>query len=140
MTKDNLTINGTSMNAMGIFLEDGSIASLMAPPPLKEAAVSRSRLEHGQHSVTTAKYDSREFSLILLLTAESQSDFLTRYGSLCDILATGNLDITTSFTGSNVYHCRYLSCSQFSEFLFGIGKFTIRLIEDNPNDRTAHNE
>ena len=128
-----ITINGNELT--GIFLDESSVGQLMAPPPMKDRVQSSSRLEHGVRVVTddTAYMNYRDFTLNLGVYGATEADFLTNYGALCNELKTGKVDI--SVLGST-YHCIYLSCQQFSQFMRGIGKFVLRLREYNPNNRS----
>ena len=69
--------------------------------------------------------------------ASDEKQFFERYNSFCEELATGVLEIETKYQPDVAYKTIYQSCSQFSQFMRGIGKFTLKLIEPNPNDRTA---
>lgn len=128
-----VTINGKSLT--GIFLDESSVGQLMTPPPMKDRVQSSSRLEHGVRVVTddTAYMNYRDFSLNLGVYGSNQSEFFANYGALCAELKTGNVDISVL---GNTYHCIYLSCQQFSQFMRGIGKFVLRLREYNPNNRS----
>ena len=64
------------------------------------------------------------------------TQFFARYASFCELLAKGILNIETSFQPGVVYHCLYQSCSQFSQFMRGIGKFVLRITEMDPNNRS----
>ena len=128
-----ITINGKTLT--GIYLDESSLGQLMTPPPMKDRVQSSSRLEHGVRVVTddTPYMNYRDFTLNLGVYGATESAFLTNYGALCAELKTGNVDI--SVLGST-YHCIYLSCQQFSQFMRGVGKFVLRLREYNPNNRS----
>ena len=82
MTGD-LDINGNdAWTTYGVGLEKGAIATLMTPPPMKEAISNSSRLEHGVRylSASAAKVDKRDITLQFHLKASSQSDYITKYG------------------------------------------------------------
>lgn len=131
-----LTINGKDAKTVfGVTLDESSLGQLMAPPPMKERVSSSSRIEHGARVVTDAPayVDSRDITLQLNISAKTQSDFLSKYALFCNELKEKEIVIKT-ITGT--YHCIYLSCSQFSQFMRGIGKFTLRLREYNPTNRT----
>lgn len=131
-----LTINGKdAKNVFGIMLDESSLGQLMTPPPMKERITSKSRIENGIRVVTdaTTYVDSRDITLQLLLYAATQSDFLAKYALFCNELKSKEIVIGTV---SGTYHCIYLSCSQFSQFQRGIGKFVLRLREFNPANRT----
>lgn len=131
-----LTINGKDAKTVfGITLDESSLGQLMVPPPMKERVSSNSRIEHGVRVVTdaTAYVDSRDITLQLNISAKTESDFLSKYALFCRELQEKELVIKT-ITGT--YHCIYLSCQQFSQFMRGIGKFVLRLREYNPTNRT----
>lgn len=137
--KGELYINSVdAYTAWGVSMDGTSISNLMTPPSLKSYIESESRTEHGKRYVTdsTMYVDSRDITLQLNLTASSSSEFYSRYSLFCAELMKGVLDIKTSYTGSTIYHCVYVSCSQFSEFSMGIGKFVLKLTEYNPNVRS----
>lgn len=135
MSRIEFTINGkNAYSIFGITLDETSLGALMTPPPMKERVSSNSRLEHGVRVVTndTPYVDSRDLTLQINISASSQSDFLSKYALFCEELKTGVLDISVLGT---TYHCLYLSCQQFSQFMRGIGKFVLRLQEYNPSNR-----
>lgn len=134
---DGLTINGTNAySAWGITLDDTAVAALMTPPPIKTYITCKSRNEDGERVVKDDKifFDSRDITLQLNITAPNRSVFLSRYASFCAMLKEGFLDIATNYT-SGVFHCMYVSCSQFSQYDGQIGKFVLKLTEYNPNIR-----
>ena len=137
MLKGQLKINGKdAYTTWGISMDDTSLSALMTPPPVKAYIENNDRTEHGKAVITTSVYvDSRDLTLQLNLTAKDEASFFNRYASFCDELANGVLDIETSFQVGVVYHCIYVSCSQFSQFMRGIGKFSLKLTESNPNRR-----
>lgn len=134
MSKVAITINGNSLP--GISLDSSSLGQLMTPPPMKEWVQSESRNEHGVRVVTdsgaTPKKASRDFTLNLNVYGRTESEFLTNYSALCSQLYTGKVDIGVLGV---TYHCLYVSCQQFSQFMRGVGKFVLRLREYNPNNR-----
>lgn len=137
MLKGQLKINGKdAYTTWGISMDDTSLSALMTPPSVKAYIENSNRIEHGNRVVTTSVYvDSRDLTLQLNLTANDEQQFFECYASFCEELAKGVLDIETSFQKGVVYHCLYQSCSQFSQFMRGIGKFVLKLTEPNPNKR-----
>lgn len=130
-----LTINGTdAYSAWGVSMDDTSLAALMTPAPTKDRITSTSRTEHGTRVVTDAPVylAERDITLQLNLTAKTESEFFARYAAFCEELQKPELVISTI---SGTYHCVYISCQQFSQFLRGIGKFVLRLKEYNPANR-----
>lgn len=135
--KDELYINGKdAYTTWGISMGDTSLSELMTPVSNKELIENESRLEHGkQVFVTNLRFDARNLTLTINLTASDEQQFFQRYNSFCKELATGKLVIKTMYQPDVVYKTIYQSCSQFSQFMRGIGKFTLKLYEPNPNDR-----
>lgn len=136
--KGELFINGEDAYLQwGISMDDTSLSELMTPPANKAFIENESRLQHGkQVLVANQKLDQRNLTLQINLTAPTEEQFFARYSSFCEVLATGVLHIQTKYQPGVVYKTIYLSCGQFSQFMRGIGKFSLKLNEPNPNDRT----
>lgn len=136
----------------GVNLEDGALSALMTPPPMKEFIESKSRLLHGKSVITKApRYDSRDITLPFHIVARSRNEFFLKYNKFCDdVLSNGSFSLKTKYQpaismtvdGSPVaipevvYHLVYLSCTQFSQFQQQLAKFTLKVCEPNPADRT----
>lgn len=138
MLKGQLKINGKdAYETWGISMDDTSLSALMTPPPAKSYITNDDRIRHGKEYIHEAVFiDSRDITLQLNLTAKDETQFFARYASFCELLAKGILNIETSFQPGVVYHCLYQSCSQFSQFMRGIGKFVLRITEMDPNNRS----
>lgn len=128
--------NKDAYTTWGISLDETSLSTLMTPVPNKDFIENKSRLESGKRVTTdNPQVDDRSFALQIHLTASDKTQFFSRYESFCKELATGVLNIKTSYQPGVVYKTIYQSCSQFSQFMGGIGKFTLKLNEPNPADR-----
>lgn len=139
MPTGELFINGIdAYEEYGVSMQSSGLSALMTPPPLKEIIENKSRQEHGKRVVISdTKIDERELSLPIHITARSKEDFLEKYGKFCDVLTKGTLELKTSYQPNIVYRTIYQSCSQFSEYRLGLAKFTLRLNEPNPNNRSV---
>lgn len=138
MPKGELFINGVdAYKEWGVSLSDTSLSALMTPSANKAYITNKSRLEDGKRViVNTPKVDERSVSINIHLTASNAQEFFDRYYSFCqDVLAQGVVDIKTKYQQDVTYHLIYESCTQFSQFMRGIGKFTLKLLEPNPNNR-----
>lgn len=135
--KGELFINGKdAYETWGMSLSDGAVSELLTPPPMKENIINSSRLEHGSRVlVNNPKIEARNLTLELHFVANNKDDFFTKYKSFCNELSSGIIDIKTKYS-DDVYKCIYESCSQFSQFCFGIAKFALKLVEPNPTDRS----
>ncbi len=134
-----LYINGKdAYKEWGVTLvNSSSLSALMTPPTRKDRISNDSKLEDGTRYITEdAKTAKREISLSLQFSAPTEADFLKRYKSFCEELQSEWLNIYTSVDTATLYKCLYVSCSQFSQYQLGIAKFTLKLIEPNPTDRT----
>lgn len=137
--RGDLFINGKDAYiTWGICMDDSTLSALMTPSPNKQLIENKSRLEHGMRVIpANPRIDERNLTLQINLVAPTSDVFFTRYNSFCNELATGVLSIETKYQPGVVYKTTYQSCSQFSQFMQGIGKFTLKLTEYNPNDRTV---
>ena len=136
--KEKLIINGENADEKwGISLGESSLSELMTPRANKEFIENESRLQHGkQILVANPKVEARNLTLQLNLTAATKSAFFDKYNLFCkEVLATGVLNIETGYQEEVVYKTIYVSCSQFSQFMQGIAKFSLKLIEPDPSDR-----
>lgn len=136
--KEKLIINGENADEKwGISLGESSLSELMTPPANKAFIENESRLQHGkQILVANPKVEARNLTLQLNLTATTKSAFFDKYNLFCkEVLATGVLNIETGYQEEVVYKTIYVSCSQFSQFMQGIAKFSLKLIEPDPSDR-----
>lgn len=138
--KEELFINGKDAYVeWGISMDNTSLSALMTPAPSKAFIENESRLEHGKRVViVNPKMDARNLTLQINLTASSEKQFFTRYTNFCKELATGVLDIETKYQPGIVYKTIYQSCSQFSQFMRGIGKFSLKLNEPDPSNRVEN--
>lgn len=135
--KDVLYINGRdAYTTWGITMDTQSLSALMTPPALKERVESQSRLEQGSRLVGAApRLAARQLTLTLNLTARTEEQFFARYASFCRELATGRLTIRTTYQRGVTYRTAYVSCTQFTQFMRGMAKFSLKLTEPDPTDR-----
>lgn len=140
--KGEFYINGKdAYTEWGISMDTSSLSALMTPPPMKDFVENTSRLQHGKRMVTTnPKVDERNITLTFNLTAKTKELFFSRYSSFCEELKKGTLAITTKYQDDVVYKTVYQSCTQFTQFMQGIAKYSLKLTEPNPEDRTATTE
>lgn len=120
----------------GITLDDTSLSALMTPAGMKDFTENKARSIDGKKvQVKNPRLDERSLVLSINITAIDRTSFLQKYSSFCAELALGQLNITTAFTGTNVYKMIYKSCRQFEQFNGRIGKFMLSLEEPDPTDR-----
>ena len=134
-----LFINGKdAYTTWCISMDDTALSALMTPAPNKEFIENKSRLRNGKQVVSVnPTADERSLTLQINLTAKDEAQFFARYALFCQELEKGVLNIRTKYQPDVTYKTIYLSCSQFSQFMRGIGKFSLKLNEPNPKDRTT---
>lgn len=121
----------------GLSMTSGGLSALMTPPPNKELIENKSRLEHGKRVVVdNVKVDERDLTLPVHITAKSKEDFLAKYSKLCAIFSSGKIDIRTKYEPTVVYRTIYLNCTQYSEYRGQMAKFSLKLNEPNPTNRS----
>lgn len=122
----------------GVSMEDTALASLMTPPSMKDSISNESRLEHGTRRINLLrKKQERELTLPFHLVAKSRAQYLTRYENFVITLSDSEyVKIKTCYQPTTIYKCIYVSCTQFNQFIDGLAKFSLKLIEPNPSDRT----
>lgn len=124
-------------DAYGMSLDQTALSALMTPAPNKALIENSSRLEHGKRiTPSMPRVDSRSLTLSFNITAKDEEQFMQRYAALCELLEGGYIEMKTSFQKDVIYKMYYESCSQFSQFRRSIGKFSLKLNEPNPKDRS----
>lgn len=120
----------------GISFDQTALSTLMTPPPNKAYIENKSRLRDGKKVlVKNPKVDERNITLTFNLTAKSEEEFFSKYNSFCDELKKGNIEIKTRYQDNVVYRLVYESCTQFSQLIREIAKFSLRLTEPDPTNR-----
>lgn len=137
MPKGELFINSKdAYEEYGLSLSDGALSALMTPAPNKSLIESAYRKLPGKKVIPKdVVQDSREMNLEVHITAPDRSTFYQRYGDFCNELKKGVLEIRTSFQPTVYYRCIYLSCTQFSQFVQQMAKFSLKLSEPDPTNR-----
>lgn len=132
-----LYINGKDAYDMwGVLMDTQSLSALMTPPPQKDIIKNKCRLQNGVSVITdNPKVDARDITLTLQLVAKNEDDFFAKYIRFCEELQNGRLTIKTDYQPDVTYRCDYQSCTQFTQFMRGIAKFSLKLNEPDPTDR-----
>lgn len=138
MLKGQLYINGNDAYlTWGIFLDETALSALMTPAPNKEFISNKYRSKDGKSVIKhNPRLDEREITLPFNMTAKDSDTFLMNYARFCEeVLAKGELVIHTRFQPNVWYRCIYLSCTQFSQCIREMAKFSLKLNEPDPSDR-----
>lgn len=136
-----LEINGKDARASwGVIPNTKLMAALLAPAQAKDAIQSESRLEHGTRTIIpdgSVKLAKRDITLEVGMTAPDLPTFVSRYQEFIEELTSGWLNIQTSLIPGVIFKCRYVSCTQFTNYNGRLAKFILKLEEPNPKNRTA---
>lgn len=131
----------------GITLGTGALANIMAFVPLKEPIKNDCPTEHGSRITlqSTPKWASRDITIPFNITASNRADWLDRYAAFQRLLATGRLSIklviATNVEETHYYHFIIQEPpSQYTQYMFDMASFTLKLTEPNPADRGAISE
>lgn len=141
MNQPDLTINDLDARAKwGVIPNTKLLAALLAPASAKDPIQSESRLEHGIRTIIpdgSVKLAKRDITLEIGLTAPNLTEFYTRYKSFIEELTSGWLRIASPrFLPGVIFNCRYVSCTQFTNYNGRAAKFILKLEEPNPNNRS----
>lgn len=141
MNQPDLTINDLDARTKwGVIANTKLLAALLAPASAKDPIQSESRLEHGTRTIIpegSVKIAKRDITLEIGLSAPSLPVFYERYKSFIEELTSGWLRIASPrFLPGVIFNCRYVSCTQFTNYNGRAAKFILKLEEPNPNNRT----
>ena len=124
----------------GVSFTDTALSALMTPVSVKKPIENKSRLEHGKKVIENNAYtkkDERDVTLEMHIKAPTKALFWQRYDNFCEqVLEKQFILIKSGYRPAKVFHMTYESCSQFSEWMQQIAKFTLKLNEPNPANRT----
>ena len=124
----------------GVSLTDSALSALMTPAPNKSVVENNSRIEHGKRVIKNPVYskkDERDVNLEMHINAKDKTDFFDKYDRFCsEVLDYGFIDIKSVYMPTKVFKMTYVNCSQFTEFIQQLARFTLRLNEPNPKDRS----
>ena len=123
----------------GVSFTESALSALMTPAPNKKLVENKSALQNGKKVITDTQYvkkDERDVSIEMHITAPSKAVFWQRYDLFCtEQLDYGYIEIINAHVPTKVLRMVYLNCSQFSEFVERLARFTLRLCEPDPTNR-----
>lgn len=139
--RGSFSINGKDTFATwGVVLAERSIEQFIAPAPMKDYITNDSAVENGVQVLTSAsalpKIGSQSITLEVNIIASNNADFRTKLAAFRTVLQGCVLDIRIPDHTTEVFHCLYQSCTQFSDYDGRVAKFSLRLLEPNPANRS----
>lgn len=130
--------NKDAYTEFGVILPNSSVSALMNLPAMKSYITNTGALEDGTQVLSTGsfvpKVAERDLTLVIYLSASSQTQFLSRLEALRSELLKGKLDIWVAQDPNHLHRCIYESSSQFTQFNGKLAKFTLKIKEPNPNN------
>lgn len=139
-------IDGVDISTWGVLLLKGCYEALLKPAPMKDWITNTSRLDDGvEYFAKSAKINSRSISLSVFIEGKAsgnvsaESDYLNKYQAFIDAISQGVFKLSVPALGLT-YKLVYNECSSYGDYGRNKGKFTLKLTEPNPKDRSAYNE
>lgn len=127
--------NVDAWTTYGIGLSQGSLFTLVAPPPMKAYISNESRQNHGKDYITSyAKMDERTFTISMFCVAPSGKTIYECVQNLVtNVLINGQFTIQAKGFGKQTV--LYKSMSGTNEYNDELATFTLTLVEPNPYNR-----
>lgn len=123
----------------GVSLDETALSKLMTPAPNKQPTENTSDLMHGKRLVRNpenVRKDERNINLSINIRGRCKDEFLCRYCRFCkEVLDKGYFDLYTKYNPCIIYRLTYVDCQQFSEFMMGLGKYSLTVNEPDPTNR-----
>lgn len=123
----------------GVSFIKGSYLTLLKKSASKEYVTNNSRLDDGVQMIASsdyAKYNSRSFSVSILLEAPSKSDFVSRVENFTEKISRGAFFLKIPSI-QRVFLLVYNDIEIKQEYRKYKATFTLKLTEPNPTDRTV---
>lgn len=126
------------IDTYGVTLTKGWREALLTPAAVKSYITNDNRLDNGVSIVASpayAKKDKRDVSLSFLLEGNTEEDYLNKLESFLDRIAYNGEFCLKVPCLKRVYKLVYSQCSKYGDYGLKKGNFTLKLTENNPNDR-----
>ena len=133
------TINGHTLSKLGVTLLEGSYASLLTPPQMKDWVSNDDPRVDGIDYIVpeTPVVKERIVNLYFMVKGATQADFLFRYNTFIGLLQKGMATIYIHDLGAT-YALKYESCTSFDHFGLTMCKVAVKFIEPHPTNMAAN--
>ena len=131
-------INGQRISGMGVTLLEGSYASLLTPPELKEWVSNDDPRKDGVEYIIPPQIavKERNVNLYFLIRGSSQVDFLSKYNAFVELLQAGIIDVRVDDLQRS-FRLKYEACTSFDHFNLTMCKLAVKFIEPQPLNLTT---
>lgn len=130
---EDISINGHSLTSLGVMLLEGSYASLLTPPQMKEwVSNDDPRVDGIEYIVpTTSVIKERSVNLYFLVRGATRAEFLSRYNTFIGMLQSGMVNINIPDL-RNTFKLKYESCTSFDHYNLTMCKVAVKFTEPQP--------
>lgn len=134
-----IAINGHSLSKLGVTLLEGSYASLLTPPQMKDWVSNDDPRVDGIDYIVpeTSVVKERNVTLYFMVKGATQADFLSRYNTFIGLLQKGMANIYIPDLGET-YALKYESCTSFDHFGLTVCKVAVKFTEPQPKNMATN--
>lgn len=124
----------------GVIFPETSVSKLTAFAPLKSYIKNKGASFDGVHVIPTSdftpKVDERDITLVFYLRAKNLTQYNERLDSFESVLRAGMFTLWFAERPNSLYRLLYQSCNEFKSFNGRLAKFTLKVTEPNPTNRS----
>ena len=134
-----ITINGYILSNLGVTLLEGSYASLLTPPQMKDwVSNDDPRMDGIDYIVPeTPVVKERNVNLYFMVKGATQAEFLSRYNTFIGLLQSGMANVSIPDLGET-YALKYESCTSFDHFGLTVCKVAVKFTEPQPKNMATN--
>lgn len=134
-----ITINGYILSNLGVTLLEGSYASLLTPPQMKDwVSNDDPRMDGVQYiAPETPVVKERNVNLYFMVKGATRAEFLSRYNTFIGLLQSGMANVSIPDLGET-YALKYESCTSFDHFGLTMCKVAVKFTEPQPKNRATN--
>ncbi len=131
------SINGKDMfGTWGARFQQGAYSEFLTPPPIKDFIENEDRSQDGTQVLPDIpRLDEREVNVNVILTADTEREFITRYNSFVAELTRGGWLAISIPRLNTTFRMLYVSSTKFG-YYGNTCTLSIRFREPNPANRS----
>lgn len=134
-----ITINGYILSNLGVTLLEGSYASLLTPPQMKDWVNNDDPRMDGVQYIApeTPVVKERNVNLYFMVKGATQAEFLSRYNTFIGLLQSGMANVSIPDLGET-YALKYEGCTSFDHFGLTMCKVAVKFTEPQPKNMATN--